>query len=438
MKNQIKKNTLILAILIGVVTSLSFCTKHDQVIDQNAPAVVTPPPANTSVLTSVKTTLAPTFIEQLQPGIWDGSDAAWSNAPKLTVTAIVPDATMLSSNNFLGFLGNSSTVTMRSMYDASNVYFMAEWTCTPNVQSAFWYYDPATKAWAQEVTKLSADANGVKTRDGFTQDKFAMIFNVDNSCYAYNSQGCYGVCHLDVPNATGVLQSYMRTNGPIEKLDLWWADMIMAANYNQASDGYEDYAAGVLFADGRHTDAQLATTPLAFSNKSTKKTKILYSSTGTSKDTNALLPLWAIPTSLAIANSNAMFLSDTVSGGKAQRVMAIDTSGVLYLQNGSTINPTADYQRSGPGVGQYCIPGSFFAPFQGSRADITCNVKSTATGWKMIMKRALNTTDLIKQDVMFKNTAGELPDQPFGIGLFFNHANNQHAIVSGLTLKFQK
>ncbi len=434
MKNLITKNTLILTLIFGIVSTLSFCTRHDNVIDQTTPEPITTPTPSTSVLTSVKTSTSPTFIEQLQAGTWDGSDAAWSSAPKLTVTAVVPDATMLSSNNFLGFLGNSVPVTMRSMYDANNVYFLAEWNATPNVQSAYWYYDPTTKAWAQEVTKMTVDANGVKIRDGFTQDKFAMIFNVDNSCYAYNSQGCYGVCHLDVPNSTGVLQSYMRTNGPTEKLDLWWADMIMSSKYNQMSDGYEDYALGVLYADGRHTDNQLTTTPLAFSNKSTKKIKIMYSNTGTSKDTIALLPLYAYPTLKAVANGNAMFLSDTVTGGLAVKVTGIDTSGVLYLADGSTITPNVDYQRNGPGVGQYCIPGSFFAPFQGSRADITCNVKNTGTGWKLMMKRKLNTGETLKQDANFSS----LDDQPFGIGLFFNHANNQHAIVSGLTLKFQK
>jgi len=410
----------------------AYCTRHDQVLDLSQPATDTGTP-NTSILTSVKVSSVSGFVEQLQTGT-PTFDPQWDQAPKLTVAAVVPDATFMSSNNFIGFVGNSTNVTMRSMYDANNVYFLVEWNATPNVQSAFWYYDPVAKAWAQEVTKLTVDANGIATRQGFTQDKFAMLFNIDSSCYAFKSQGCYGVCHLDVPNTTGVLQSFMHTNGAIEKLDLWWTDMIMATKYNQMSDGYEDYAAGLNYADGRHTDNQLATTPLAFSNKSTKKVKILYSNTGTSKDTCALLPMYAYPTSKAIANSNAMFLSDTVSGGAAVKVTGIDTSGILYLADGSTINPNTDYQRAGAGVGQYCIPGSFFAPFQGSRADITCNAYNTGSGWRLLIKRALKTSDALKQDVNLSNLA----DQPFGIGLFFNHANNQHAIVSGLTLKFQK
>ncbi len=435
MKNLIKTKLFLVAIVFSIVTTLTFCTKHDQVLDLSTPAPDASATANTNVLTAIKTAIAPTFVEQNQAGTaWNGTiDAMWDKAPKLTVTAIVPDATMLSSNNFLGFLGNSVNVTIRSMYDANNVYFLVETDAAPNVQSAWWYFDPTTKLWAQEVTKVTVDANGFKTRDGFTQDKFAMLFNVDSSCYAFKTQGCYGACHLDVPNASGVLQSYMHTNGAMEKLDLWWADMIMATNYNQMSDGYEDYAGGVLFADGRKTDNQLTTTPLAFSNKTTKKVKIIGSNFGNSKD-STIIPLWVNTT--ASANSNALFLKDTIAGGSAVRVVGVDTSGILYLQNGTTINPNAgtDYQRIGLGVGPKCIPGSFFAPFQGSRADITCNAYSTGSGWRLMIKRALNTGDANKQDVNLSNLA----DQPFGIGVFFNHANNQHAIVSGLTLQFQK
>jgi hypothetical protein len=47
--------------------------------------------------------------------------------------------------------------------------------------------------------------------------------------------------------------------------------------------------------------------------------------------------------------------------------------------------------------------------------------------------RALKTTDN-SNDADFSS----LSDQPFGIGAMFNGADNQHAIVAGLTLHFQK
>ena len=50
-----------------------------------------------------------------------------------------------------------------------------------------------------------------------------------------------------------------------------------------------------------------------------------------------------------------------------------------------------------------------------------------------MMKRALKTTDAVN-DVDFSTLA----DQPFGVGAMFNGADNQHAIVPGLTLKFKK
>jgi hypothetical protein len=52
----------------------------------------------------------------------------------------------------------------------------------------------------------------------------------------------------------------------------------------------------------------------------------------------------------------------------------------------------------------------------------------------MLLKRALNTGYAFEQDVDFSSLA----DQPFGIGVMFNGADNEHAIVSGLTLHFNK
>jgi hypothetical protein len=57
----------------------------------------------------------------------------------------------------------------------------------------------------------------------------------------------------------------------------------------------------------------------------------------------------------------------------------------------------------------------------------------TGSGWKLLFKRALKTADAVA-DVDLSG----LSDQPFGIGVMFNGADNEHAIVNGLTLTFQK
>jgi hypothetical protein len=51
-------------------------------------------------------------------------DAIWNNATKLQVTPVVPNP---GNGTFAGYIGLNYNVTLRSMYDASNIYFLAEW-----------------------------------------------------------------------------------------------------------------------------------------------------------------------------------------------------------------------------------------------------------------------------------------------------------------------
>ena len=65
-------------------------------------------------------------------------------------------------------------------------------------------------------------------------------------------------------------------------------------------------------------------------------------------------------------------------------------------------------------------------------------LSSGATGWRMVFKRALKTSDNEgipsgSNDIDFSTLA----DQDFGVGAMFNGADNQHAIVAGLTLSFK-
>ena len=153
--------------------------------------------------------------------------------------------------------------------------------------------------------------------------------------------------------------------------------------------------------------------------------------TGTSTRVN--VPIWVIPNGQSSAGKySAIMLSDTLSG-VAVKVTAVDTNGVLTLANATTIDPRVgtDYKQIGAGDGPKCIPGSIIDAYTGSRGDVTANAFYTGTGWRVMMKRALNSGDNVN-DVDFSAKK----DLPFGIGAMFNHADNQHAIVAGLTLHF--
>src|SRR5690242_2631814 len=170
-------STIIL--LIGYAVS---CTKDNQVLDNSQ--------TNTSTtLTTIKTSTAPTI---------DGTiDAMWSNAPKLNITPTVPDP---GNSLFSGYIGEAYNATLRSMYDDKYIYFLAE--LTDNTKSIFvatWYFDPATSRWAQEPTSRTYNSNGVMTRNGFGEDKFAMLWNIDFSTPKFLSQTCYASCHVFAP-----------------------------------------------------------------------------------------------------------------------------------------------------------------------------------------------------------------------------------------------
>jgi len=127
--------------------------------------------------------------------------------------------------------------------------------------------------------------------------------------------------------------------------------------------------------------------------------------------------------------------------------VAVDTFGVLTLANGSVIDPrsaanSTNFQRVGMGDGPYCIPGSVVSPYTGDRADVTANMYWTGTGWRMLLVRALNTGHPVNPATNYTDDAVFNPattsDYPFGFGVMFNGADNEHAVANGLDLHFNK
>ncbi len=418
--------------LLGAIfaVGLSNCTKHDEVLNLATAAI---PPTTSGVgdtLFSAKVSAGP-VLQPVNGSAWDGTvDPIWSGAKKLNVHAVVPD---LGNGTFSGYIGNATNVTMSSVYDNTNIYYMIEFSTDQKmVKSAQWYYNPTTKLWAQEATIPALNSDGVSYRPSFGQDQFVIMFNINNSFPSFNTLSCYAACHtngsITVPGTT--TGGSMYTNGPTEMLDVWRARMLQVANVNQANDCYIDWGGGTLDKNEVHNDLQInnGPTPIAdggFSNKQSVKI--------TGKSTKENIPIWVIPS--GFYSNSAILLKDTLPGGQAVRVTAVDSNGVLTLANATTIDPrgSTNYTQVGTGDGPNCIPGSIVGSYTGSRGDVTANAFYTGTSWKLMLRRALKTTDAAN-DVDFSL----LKDQPFGIGVMFDGADNEHAIVAGLTLHFQK
>jgi Ethylbenzene dehydrogenase len=416
---------------------------------QEVAPVIEKDQSSTTELVAIKTTTPPTI---------DGTiDAAWVNAPLLKMTPAVPDP---GNGLFSGYINDKLPATLRAMYDGNTIYFLAEYADnTKSVQVTPWYFNPATKLWAQEGTSKSFDQNGVMTRTGFGEDKIAMLWNIDASTPKFVSQTCYASCHVFAPYLDySVTPAVQRSNaasgnhytsGINEKIDMWWGHLGRDVIFGQMDDNYQDWAGGSAVtnltggnANGRHVDdiavSGTSTTWPNRPNYSASKTQ------GTINNRQALkldgtgasvnVPMWVVPNA---TDTYYVLASDTLSN-KAVKITKVSSAGILSY-NGGTIDPTVgtDYQRIGDavtgGIGPKAIPSYIASPLIDGRADITCKAIYTGSGWVVEYKRALKTKDVLKQDIDFSN----LNDQQFGFAVW-DQSNNQHAIHADLVLKFKK
>lgn len=438
-----KRKFWVMATVTCALGYLVSCTKKDQVIINN-------PVISTSTLVSSKTTTAPTIDGVIDP--------IWNNATKLNITPTVPYP---GNGLFAGYNGQTYPATLRSMYDDKYIYFLAEWgDAEKSVYVSTWYFNPTTQRWAQEPTGKTFDANGVVTRDGFGEDKFAMQFNIDNSTPLFASQTCYASCHIFTPYTNFAVTPAVEvsnansgnhyTNGASEKIDMWWGHLSRDVIFNQIDDNYQDWAGGpgVTSLDGgagngRHFDDLTVTgasttwpyaptySPSTPQGALNNKQSLKLDGTGA----KVTVPMWIIPNA---SSYYYVLASDTLAGGKAAKITGVSSAGVLTY-NGGTIDPTTgtDYQRTGDAVyggdGPKCFPSYIASPLVGGRADITGAAVYTGSGWIVEYKRLLKTADVLKQDVDFSS----LQDQPFGFAIW-NKSNNQHGIQPYLTLTFKK
>ncbi len=376
------------------------CTKDDQVLD-------IPVPINGATdLVAVKTTTPPTL---------DGTiDAMWENSPKLQFSTAVPEVT---GDVFRGYTGNIiPSVTLRSAYDATNIYFLAEWSDpTQSLSRQPWYFDPAVQRWAQESGNPTFSVSGAITRPAFYEDKVAMLFNINNSVSGWNSATCYKSCHTGLPLTDGASKHF--TNFPTEKIDMWhWKSVRGGANGSfQFDDQYQDNT----YPNGRKSDAG---TQAYADNRQT------LTITGTA--INVPVPKYVIP-----GRTNYYWiLGKEITAGTAKTVTAVSSTGMLTLSDATTIDPNVgtDFQRIGAGLGAKAIAGINITAYDASRGDITCKSTYTGSGWILEFKRALKTADAV-YDVDFSSLA----DQYFGFAIFEN-SQIAHSIKPNLVLKFKK
>lgn len=396
-----KQRNLIKVLLIVAVIFTS-CTHDNGVL---VPIQTDPPEPTVSdrELIAKSTTAGPSI---------DGVvDAGWNDAQMLRTTVTVPDP---GNQVFRGYEGNTNDVTLRALYDNDYIYFLAEWTDNErswNRQT--WYFDPGESLWKQESRNPTFNDEGVIIREPFYEDKFSMLWNVNNSVANWDTNTCFASCHTDLSEGDGYARHYTQ---PGETIDMWHWKSVRTDINNQADDQYQNETQP----NGRHSDDKISG---GYTNN--KQDLVM---NGTSETVS--VPKYFIPG----LTYYFWITKPEIDNGTAKEITAVDPDGTLYY-DGGTIDPNVetDFQREGSTVGAFGIPSIYTEIIVGSRGDITAKGKYTGSGWVLEMKRKLKTDDTEAQDVDFS----PLEDLAFGIGVFDN-AGIAHGIKAGLLLKFEE
>jgi Ethylbenzene dehydrogenase len=414
MKNFVKVFTM-LALALLVVGGMSSCKKKEGCTDATANnydkdakkddgSCTYDPTESTTELMVKKTTTAPTI---------DGTvDNVWNDAPVLKGTTTVPDP---GQDLFKGYVGNTNDFTLKGLYDDTYIYFLAEWKDVKESRDRqTWYFDPGTKRWAQEDRNPTFDANGNETRRAFYEDKWAFLFNVNNSVPNWNTLTCYATCHTGLSEADGKARHY--TSLPGQTIDMWhWK--YARTNINTQSD---DQFQNDTYPNGRHGDDKTGG-----GYKNNVQELVVSGTNDTVK-----VPKYFIPN----RTDYSWITVDEINSNTAQLITAVDQDGKLTY-SGGTIDPVTDtdFQRNGPDAGAKGMPSIYTEAFQGSRGDIISKGIYANGKWTLEMKRKLNTGDPNGQDIDFSS----LNDLRFGIGIFDN-AGLAHGIAPNYDMKFQK
>jgi hypothetical protein len=183
--------------------SLAACTTADS-----------PPPPNTLVV--AKATAAP---------VLDGSagDAVWASAKPLSVK-------LSGGANFGG--SGETTATLKAVTNGDMIYFLLQYADPTNSIRRGPYQKQADGTW-----KKLTDPNDKGGDDNtYYEDKWAMIWNINDSIAGFNQNGCAVFCHVGEGKPYG--NKYTSQAGEVG--DMWHMKGGRNGVFGQVDDQYVD------------------------------------------------------------------------------------------------------------------------------------------------------------------------------------------------------
>ena len=216
------KKALLTVAIIVLVPVLAACAEA-QPAEEKATL-----PAN--AVLSVKSASAPLLDGQ--------AESLWNEATAITIPVSG------GANN-----GNTQ-VSLKSVYTADSVYFLAQWADPTESNQRMPWQKQADGSWKQLKTSSTHQENT------YYEDKFAIIWNINDSIAGFNEQGCMVTCHAgETPANSGFGSKYTANAGEIG--DIWHWKGVRTNPVGQVDDQYVDsmrYDKEKASEAGRHAD----------------------------------------------------------------------------------------------------------------------------------------------------------------------------------------
>ncbi len=309
-----------------------------------AAAAGTPPVV---ALAAAKVDTAPNITGQ-------GTDAAWAKAKPATVRVS-------------GGVNKSQTdVTLKVVYTADTVYFQAQ------------YKDPTEsmrrRPWQKQADGTWKQLGKSAIENTYYEDKFAMIWNINDAIKDFNTQGCAVTCHATTAGRDRPLKY---TNAPGELGDIWHGKFVRTLPVGQLDDQYLDN-------DQKSEEA---------GRKSDPNTGGGYKDNATQGQS---VPPYALP-----------------DNKPAPPYVILDSQKVPFDDSKYKANDE--------------VPGIYTAPYQGDRGDIAAKNSYKDGTWTLEWSRKLSTGS--QYDVQFNDLK---KSYFFGVAVFDN-TQIGHGVQYGVT-----
>jgi hypothetical protein len=155
----------------------------------------------------------------------DANDAAWAAAKPITVA-------LTGGMNFANGKGET-TATLKAVYSGDMVYFLVQYADPTNSIRRGPFQKQADGTW-----KKLKDPNDKGGDDNvYYEDKWAMIWNSNNSIVGFDKKGCAVACHLGEGKPFG--NKYLSTEGQLG--DMWHMKGQRTAPLGKVDDQYLDH-----------------------------------------------------------------------------------------------------------------------------------------------------------------------------------------------------